>query len=450
MLGVFKLKFLRVAVLLAALTLSCPLATLSYDERPRQVTDELLRSLGLDKEYHACTHVADGDTLTLDGLGTVRFVGVDTPEKNHPMLPIQFMAQESSDFVRGLCLNRKIRLEYDPYDDDKRGKYGRILGYLYLDDSTFVQKALLKEGYAIAYTKYPLDEKKKERFFALERGARERGVNLWKENGMPEVRWILDQKQAVMQVGKASPSTWRLRFGDWSSEPVPHNEMGEKLSSLYSSIYSLSPRDLRQRLEQLGFHQGRPCAPTGETVTVIGMAHRNWGLVYAGFAHPRRSSETVGVDLQNLSRRMDPSESTELKAFLVKNYYYPFPGMPDASQIREIADGFLKPYRIQTTDQRVISWESAGKYTGKRLSVEGKIIRTHNSGKACYLNFHNNFTRYLSLVIFQEDFWKFPREPESYYLNKTILVRGKIEEYEGRPEIVLESPKQIQLLDKQG
>jgi endonuclease YncB( thermonuclease family) len=40
------------------------------------VTGELLRSLGLDREYHKCISVADGDTLTLEGLGTVRFVGV--------------------------------------------------------------------------------------------------------------------------------------------------------------------------------------------------------------------------------------------------------------------------------------------------------------------------------------------------------------------------------------
>ncbi len=63
------------------------------------VTDELLRTLGLDREYHKCISVADGDTLTLEGLGTVRFVGVDTPEKNHPKLPVQFMSKEASAFT---------------------------------------------------------------------------------------------------------------------------------------------------------------------------------------------------------------------------------------------------------------------------------------------------------------------------------------------------------------
>jgi len=447
--GVFKPRFLCFAVLLTVLSLICPFAAVSHDDRPRPVTDQLLRSLNLDREYHRCTHVADGDTLTLDGLGTVRFIGVDTPEKNHPMLPIQFMARESSEFSKDLCLNRKIRLEYDPYDDDKRGKYGRILGYLYLEDGTFVQEALLKEGYAVAYTKYPFDEKKKERFLALEQEARERGINLWKEDGMAEVRWILGQKQALIHAEKVSPANWRLRFGSWASEPVHYNETGQKISALYSAIYSLSPRDLRKRLKQLGFDQGWPRAPTGDCVRVIGMAHRKWGLIYGQSAHPRIRPETFGTDLQALSRYMDRTDCRRMKTALAKNGYYP---LPDASLVtldsEKIADGFLTSYRVQTKNKSVISWETAERSIGKRALVEGKIIRTYNSGKACYFDFHNNFSRYLSLVIFHQNFWRFPSNPETVYLNRTVLVKGKIEEHEGRPEIILRSPKQIKILER--
>ena len=98
------------------------------DSQPIPVTDELLRELGLDRDYHRCISVADGDTLTLEDLGTIRFVGVDTPEKNHPKLPIQFMSKEASVFTKNHCLNKNIRLEYDPYDKDKQDKYDRVLG----------------------------------------------------------------------------------------------------------------------------------------------------------------------------------------------------------------------------------------------------------------------------------------------------------------------------------
>ena len=163
----------------------------SANDIPVPVTDELLRTLGLDREYHKCISVADGDTLTLQGLGTVRFVGVDTPEKNHPKLPVQFMSKEANAFTEKICLGKKIRLKYDPYDKDKRGNYRRVLGYVYLEDGTFLQEELIKNGYAIAYTKYPLDEGRKAQFLTLEREAKNRGIGLWKDDGFTEFLWIL-------------------------------------------------------------------------------------------------------------------------------------------------------------------------------------------------------------------------------------------------------------------
>ena len=132
-------RFFLHLFLLPALTLITPAPASSSDDHPKPVTDRLLRSLHLDRHYHKCIAVADGDTLTLEDLGTVRFIGVDTPEKNHPELPVQFMSQEASAFMDALCLGKDIRLEYDGYDKDKRGSYGRILAYLYLKDGTFVQ-----------------------------------------------------------------------------------------------------------------------------------------------------------------------------------------------------------------------------------------------------------------------------------------------------------------------
>ena len=147
-------------------------STSSANDIPLPVTDELLRSLGLDREYHKCISVADGDTLTLEGLGAVRLIGVDTPEKNHPKLPVQFLSKEAGAFTEKICLGKKIRLNYDLYDKDKRGDYQRVLGYVYLEDGTFLQEELIKNGYAIAYTKYPMDERKKAQFLAWEEGAK--------------------------------------------------------------------------------------------------------------------------------------------------------------------------------------------------------------------------------------------------------------------------------------
>lgn len=99
---------------------------------------------------------------------------------------------------------------------------------------------------------------------------------------------------------------------------------------------------------------------------------------------------------------------------------------------------------------RVLSWEEAGKYIGSQVSIEGKVVSTYNSGKVCYLNFHPNWKRYFTVVIFASDFPRFPSPPEKAYLEKLIRVTGTIKEYQGRPEMVVSGPEQIQLLPGTG
>jgi lysyl-tRNA synthetase class II len=108
----------------------------------------------------------------------------------------------------------------------------------------------------------------------------------------------------------------------------------------------------------------------------------------------------------------------------------------------------LTIYKVRATNEDIIPWDLAENYIGKYMSVEGRIVRTHNSGKACFLNFHNNWARYCSLVIFDNVFHRFPEKPEKFYLNEFVRVKGKIKKFRGRPEIVLDSPKQIEIIDK--
>jgi len=48
-------------------------------------------------------------------------------------------------------------------------------------------------------------------------------------------------------------------------------------------------------------------------------------------------------------------------------------------------------------------------------------------------------------VIFSSDQYKFVQSPEEYYLNKTVRIRGEIKEYQGKPEIILEDPAQVEM-----
>ncbi len=95
---------------------------------------------------------------------------------------------------------------------------------------------------------------------------------------------------------------------------------------------------------------------------------------------------------------------------------------------------------------KVISWQDAAKHYGEYATVEGTIVATHNSGKACFLNFHPDYKRYFTAVIFASAFPRFPANPESYYYGKKVRVSGYIKEYKGKPEIILNDPSKIEIL----
>ena len=86
-----------------------------------------------------CTKVSDGDTITVEGVGKVRLVGVNTPEKGVTG------ADASAYFVKKLCLNREVSLDID--DSKHSDKYGRTLAVVIVDGKN-LNEMLLKEGLA--------------------------------------------------------------------------------------------------------------------------------------------------------------------------------------------------------------------------------------------------------------------------------------------------------------
>jgi micrococcal nuclease len=118
--------------------------------------------------------VIDGDTVMIAGVGTVRFIGVDTPETVDPRESVQYFGRVSSAFLQGLIAGTIVRLEYD---QQRRDKYGRTLAYLYLADGTFVNAEIVRQGYGHAYTDYPF--RYLEAFRGYEREARTTNRGLW-------------------------------------------------------------------------------------------------------------------------------------------------------------------------------------------------------------------------------------------------------------------------------
>lgn len=90
----------------------------------------------------------------------------------------------------------------------------------------------------------------------------------------------------------------------------------------------------------------------------------------------------------------------------------------------------------------VISPLEAGDYNGKTVTVKGFVADIYQSEKVAYLNFvqkypNNPFTA----VIFASKFTDFPDIIK--YKNKNVEVTGRVSMYREKPQIILNSTKQI-------
>jgi micrococcal nuclease len=111
------------------------------------------------------------------------------------------------------------------------------------------------------------------------------------------------------------------------------------------------------------------------------------------------------------------------------------------------SDNIFQPRsQLNWDDLPVIKWSDAHKYYNQCVIVKGTIIKTHNSGTVCFLNFHTNYD-YFTAVIFASDFPGFPMPPEYFYSGKTVYIIGIIKQYKGSPEIIVKTPDQIRVLD---
>ena len=96
------------------------------------------------------------------------------------------------------------------------------------------------------------------------------------------------------------------------------------------------------------------------------------------------------------------------------------------------------------------------------VTVEGIVVRTYyaerSKGQPTFLDFHDPYEGYFTCIIWKEDrqtgepirdkfIEAFPPNPETYFLNKKVRVKGKIEIYKGDPEIILRDPSQIWIVE---
>ena len=129
------------------------------------------------------TKVIDGDTIVLENGEKVRYLGINTPELNHPKKKVECFSNQAYKKNKELVLGKKVFLKKDVSEKDK---YGRLLRYVFLDEkmstdtASFVNLYLVKNGFAYAVT-FPPDVKYTDLFLTAQKEAQQKNLGLWQK-----------------------------------------------------------------------------------------------------------------------------------------------------------------------------------------------------------------------------------------------------------------------------
>jgi micrococcal nuclease len=125
-------------------------------------------------ESAAVAAVVDGDTIELSDGRRVRYIGINTPERNQPYY------QDAVEVNRRLVGGKTVQLEFDVETFDQ---YGRSLAYIWVD-GVMANVEVVRLGFANAFT-VPPNVRYEAEFRAAEREAREAERGLWAGSAAP-------------------------------------------------------------------------------------------------------------------------------------------------------------------------------------------------------------------------------------------------------------------------
>ena len=132
--------------------------------------------------------VVDGDTvhLLLDhhNIEKIRLAGIDAPERR------QAHGSKARKYLSSLLGNKFVNVEYD-----KRDRYGRIVGKIFLNNEDINLK-MIQVGYAWHYKKYQREQSSDDRlsYAVAENNARRFNLGLFQNEAIPPWEWRKNKK----------------------------------------------------------------------------------------------------------------------------------------------------------------------------------------------------------------------------------------------------------------
>jgi hypothetical protein len=127
------------------------------------------------------------------------------------------------------------------------------------------------------------------------------------------------------------------------------------------------------------------------------------------------------------------------------------PGAINTPQTAVVSLSIKPPHGQEEEVIAALDTETLLAHAGEVRIVEGIVVTTYyaekSEGKPTFLDFHDPYEGYFKALIWDDNRDKFiqafPPNPETYFLNKKVRIKGLIETYEEAPEIILNDPSQI-------
>lgn len=132
-------------------------------------------SASYSRQCFRVLRVNDGDTITLVDGRLVRYLGINAPEidhRAHKAEPFGFAARR---YNQMLLKGKTVCLEFDR---QRRGRYGRLLAYVFLRDGRFVNRLMLEKGYAY-FLPSQADRRYQKLLLAAQQTAMSSASGLW-------------------------------------------------------------------------------------------------------------------------------------------------------------------------------------------------------------------------------------------------------------------------------
>jgi micrococcal nuclease len=167
----------------------------SYNENSNDSFSDMAPQFAASDSYQL-VRVIDGDTIEIiknninanintdnaetnsSKLEKVRLIGVDTPETNDKRQEVKCFADKATVFTKSFFAdNKNLYLELDNTQGEY-DKYGRKLAYVFNQDGSMLNKALIQDGFAYEYT-FDKPYKYQKLFKFHMKNAEDKKLGLW-------------------------------------------------------------------------------------------------------------------------------------------------------------------------------------------------------------------------------------------------------------------------------